>query len=110
MLKDRSVGVYVDRGDILRLRNSNHMLARARDADSEIQIRRDLLAGLPDLPRWRHPTGIARRARGSHLRAHQFGQWLEFGSERFWAADAAPAGDDDARFFEPRLTLLFALT
>ena len=70
VLEDGSVRVGVDGGDILRLRNAGHVLARAGDGNCEIQIRRDFLAGLTYLPGWRHPARVTGSARGCQLCAH----------------------------------------
>src|SRR5688500_8175119 len=62
-LEDRRVRVLVDRDDVLRRLHSDLVLDRARDAGGEIQLRRDGLARLADLPRVREPARVHHRAR-----------------------------------------------
>ena len=48
-LEDRRLCVLVDRNDDLRVLHPREVLDRARDADCEIHLRRDDLAGLANL-------------------------------------------------------------
>jgi hypothetical protein len=48
-LEDRRVGVLVDRDDDLAVLHAGEVLDRSRDADGDVELRRDDLAGLPDL-------------------------------------------------------------
>ena len=65
----RRLGVGVDRDDRLRVAAARHVMARAGDADREVQIRRHGLAGEADLPRMRTPAEIARHAARARPRA-----------------------------------------
>src|SRR3954464_7155974 len=61
-LEDRSVRVLVDRHDVLRGLHADLVRDGARDARREVQLRRDRLAGLPDLAGVRVPAGVDHRA------------------------------------------------
>ena len=61
-LEDRRFGVLVDRDDRARVLDAGQVLDRARDADREVQLRRNDLAGLADLQIVR---GVARVDRGA---------------------------------------------
>src|SRR6476619_4190962 len=69
--EDRRLLVLVDRNDDLRVFHAGKMLDRAADADRDIQLRRDDLAGLADLPVVRRVAGVyggtARAERGAQL-------------------------------------------
>jgi hypothetical protein len=72
------------------------VLDRAADADGEIQLGRDDLAGLADL----HVVGaiarVDRRARGADAGAELVGQRID-DRERLGRTERAPAGHDAAR-------------
>ena len=72
------------------------MLDRAGNADSDIQRRRDDLAGLADLPIVWHIAGIDGSARGAHACAQFIGERLEQ-LEVFTGTHAAATGDNDFR-------------
>ena len=61
-LEDRGVGILVDRDDDLRALHPGEVLDGARDADREVELGRDDVAGLTDLELARR---IARVARGA---------------------------------------------
>src|SRR5207237_532844 len=50
-LEDRRIRVLVDRDDHVGVLHADLVLDRARDADRDVQLRRDALAGLADLVR-----------------------------------------------------------
>src|SRR5438105_7450719 len=56
--EDRRVLVLVDRDDPLRLLHADHVLRGSADADRDVDLGLDRLAGLPDLQAVRHPAGI----------------------------------------------------
>ena len=61
-LEDRRVGVLVDRDDDLRALHAGDVLDGARDADRDVELRRDRAARLPDLELGR---GVPRVAGGA---------------------------------------------
>jgi hypothetical protein len=71
------------------------VLDGARDADRDVELRRDDLAGLADLVVVGHEAGIDRGARGAQRGAELVGQRLEQLVVVLAAAHAATAGDDD---------------
>src|ERR1035438_5181796 len=64
--EDRRVRILVDRDDVLRALHAHLVLNRARDARGQVQLRRDRLARLPDLPGVGVPAGVDHRAGGRH--------------------------------------------
>src|SRR5262245_25983149 len=68
-LENRRVGVLVDRHDGVRAFHADQMLNRARDAERDIELRRDGLPGAADLPLHREPAGVADRTRRRDLGA-----------------------------------------
>src|SRR4051794_25281894 len=95
-LEDRGVAVLVDRDDVLRGLHADLVLDRARDAGREVELRRDGLARLADLPGVRVPAGVDHRAGGRHggVAAEGAGQRLEL-LEALGLAEAAAAGHED---------------
>ena len=95
---------------VLRAGDAGQVLAGAGDADRDVEVRRDHLAGEADLQRHRHPAQVddgAAGADGAAQHARQLSQRLE----AFGAAEAAAAGDDDLGVLEAnalRLHLLAA--
>ena len=61
-LKDRRVGVFVDRDDDPRILDAGQVLNRAGDSKRDVQLGRDDLAGLSDLIIVRRHPGIDCRA------------------------------------------------
>ena len=57
-LEDRRLGVLVDRDDRLGGLHAGPVLDRAGDADRDVELRRDRLAGLADLDLVRVPAGV----------------------------------------------------
>src|SRR3954470_7695458 len=78
-LEDRGVRVLVDRHDVLRGLHADLVLDGARDAGREVQLRRDRLAGLPDLAGVRVPAGVDHRAGGGDgaVAAERAGEGLQ---------------------------------
>ena len=68
-LEDRRFGVLVDGDDGARILDAGEMLDGAGNADRHVQLRRNDLAGLPDLHVVRRVAGIDRRARSAHRSA-----------------------------------------
>ena len=93
-LEDRRLVILVDRDDDLRILHPGEVLDRARDADRDIQFRRDDLPGLPDLIVVRHKPGIDRGARRADRRPELVGDLFQQ-REIVAGLHAAPAGDDD---------------
>ncbi|GAB1461602.1 hypothetical protein MASR2M50_33770 [Thauera sp.] len=71
------------------------MLDRARDADRDVELRRDDLAGLADLVVVGHVAGVDRGARGAQRGAELVGERLEELVVVVAAAQATTARDDD---------------
>src|SRR5690606_8585731 len=95
-LEDRRLLVLVDRDDDLAVLHPGEVLDGAGDADCDVQVRRDDLAGLPDLVFVGHIAGVDRGARGADRRVEHVGQLLD-DLEVLAAAHAAAARDHDAR-------------
>src|SRR5690242_11990004 len=76
-LEDRGLRVLVDGADHLRGAHAGQVLDRARDAEAEVELRRDGAAGLADLEAVRAPARVDRRARGADRGAEHLGQLLE---------------------------------
>src|SRR5580692_7633717 len=68
-LKNRRLSILVDGDDDLAVLHAGEMLDCARNANGDVQIRRDHLAGLPDLLVIRRITRIDGRARSTNGRA-----------------------------------------
>src|SRR5690242_8889619 len=64
-LEDRCLLVLVDGDDDLRVLHPGEMLDGAGDADGDVELGRDDLAGLPHLVVVRHEAGVDRGARGA---------------------------------------------
>src|SRR6185295_2058338 len=91
---DRRLGIRVDREDVLRGLDADHVLDRAADPAGDIHTRGDPLSGLADLVGVWPPAGARDDARTADRGTEQLGQLLEVG-EALAAPDAAPAPDDD---------------
>src|SRR5581483_12041801 len=72
------------------------VLARARDTEGEVELRRDRPPALADLPLPREPAQVDRHPAPAQGGAEQVGQLLEQ-AETLGAADAATARDDPLR-------------
>ena len=95
--------------------HADEVLNRAGDAEREVQLRRDRLAGAADLALHRQPAGVADRARRGELGAERLGQLLR--ERQMFACSLMPRPTDDdplglrqidrlLRFLERRLGLL----
>ena len=93
-LGDRRVRVAVDRDDRPGRLHPDLVLDRPADAEREVQLRLDDLAGLADLLAVRDPAGIDRGARRADRAAERLGELLDE-REAVGSADPATAGDDD---------------
>src|SRR6478609_5228660 len=76
-LEDRRFLVLVDRHDGLAVLHAGEMLDGAGDADGDVEVGRDHLAGLADLVVVRHVTRIDRGAAGAETGAELVSQGLE---------------------------------
>src|SRR4029079_8411166 len=95
-LEDRRFLVLVDRDDDLRILHSGEVLNRARNADRDIDVLSDDLAGLPGLVVVRRIAGVDRAARRADRRAELVGKRVEQRMELLGAAERAAARDDDS--------------
>src|SRR4051794_20416077 len=93
-LEDRRLGVLVDGHDGLRGLHAGAVLDRTGDADGDVELRRDGLAGLPHLEAVRVEAGVHRRPGGADGGTEGVGQRLD-DREVLGAGDTATAGDDD---------------
>ena len=76
-LENRRLLVLVDGDDHAAVLHSRQVLDRPRDADRDVQLRRDDFPRLPDLPVVGHETRVHRRARGTHRGVELVGERLE---------------------------------
>ena len=76
-LEDRRFLVLVDGDDDLGVLHAGEMLDRAGDADGDVELGRDDLAGLADLLVVRRIAGVDRGARGADGGAQLVGQRLD---------------------------------
>src|SRR4029450_9545963 len=74
--EDRSFLVLVDSDDVLRALHPDHVLRGTRDASRDVDRRLHDLAGLTDLIRVRHPSGVDDRTRRARRALQQLGQVL----------------------------------
>ena len=72
------------------------MLDRAGNADRDVKLGRDHLAGLPDLPIVGRIARVDRGARGAHRRAELVGHRLDERLEVLRLLHRAAAGDDNS--------------
>ncbi|MNZ57976.1 hypothetical protein D3C78_759720 [compost metagenome] len=79
------------------------MLRGAGDADGEVDVRADELAGHADLAHHRDHAGVDRRQAAAEAAVQAFGQFLEQGEALF--VDPAAAGNHDARALHRRQAL-----
>src|SRR5438093_5075768 len=110
-LEDRRLRVLVHGDDDFRGPHPCQVLDRARDAEAEIELRRDGPAGLADLESVRPPAGVDGGARGTHRRADHAAQLFE-DHVVLRSLHSAPARDDGLclrQLGEPGGDLLAAL-
>ena len=93
--EDGGFGVAVDGDDGLALVHAGEMLDGAGDADGDVELGLDGLAGLADLLGVGAPAGVDDGAGGSDGGTELVGERFDVLGEAFGAADAAAAGDDD---------------
>src|SRR5712691_7891887 len=93
-LEDRRLVVLVDRDDDLGILHPGEVLDRARNADRDIELGGDDLAGLADLVVVGNKAGIDRGARGADRGAELVGDLLQE-VEVVARLHAATARDDD---------------
>src|SRR5690606_21460049 len=91
-LEDRCLGVLVDRHDRAGVLDAGQVLDRAADADGDVQVGGDDLAGLADLQFVGNVAGVDRGARGADGGAELVGE-VEDDLEVFFGTDAAATGD-----------------
>ncbi len=91
--EDRRVRILVDGDDHLGILHARQVLDGAGDADGDVELRRDDLAGLPDLPVVGRIARVDRGARRAQARAQALGQGLEH-LEVLRRAHPASARDD----------------
>ena len=95
------VRVLVDRDDRPRSLHADLVLDRARDAECDVELWRDGLAGLANLRRVRVPDGVDDGARRGHGAA-ECGRELLADRERLGSAEPSSAGDDHVRVLDRR--------
>jgi hypothetical protein len=93
--EDRRLGILVDRDDDLRVLHPGEVLDRAADADGDVELRRDDLAGLPDLPVVGRIAGVYRGAARAERGAELVGERRQDLVELVARAERAAARDDD---------------
>src|ERR1700689_5866033 len=93
-LKNRSFGIFVDRNDGARAFHPDDVLNRAADAQREIELGGNRLAGRPDLAVHGEPAGVADWGRGREFAAEGLRKLLgQF--DVFLFLDAAAYGNND---------------
>ena len=95
-LKDRRLGILVDRDDQARILHAGDVLDRSREADRDIEFGRDDLAGLADLAVVGHIAGVDGGAGRADRGAQPVGERVEKAMESLGAAQPPPARDDDS--------------
>src|SRR4051812_6854199 len=93
-LEDRRVLILVDRDDVLRGLHADLVLDRAGDAERQVQLRGDRLAGLADLRGVRVPAGVYHRARRGYGSAESVRERLGELLEALRLAQAATAAHE----------------
>ena len=94
-LEDRRIGILVDGDDDLRFLHPGQMLDRPGDADGDVKLRRDDLAGLADLVVVRHEAGIDGGTGGAEGGTELVGKRFEQLVVVLATAQATTTGDDD---------------
>ena len=95
-VEDRRLGVGVDGDDRPGRLHPGEVLHGTGDAEREVDLRLDGLAGLTDLAGGGHPAGVDERARDAERRAHLLGQLLEL-LDVVLLADAAADREQELR-------------
>src|SRR5690606_8328339 len=91
--EDGGLRVLVDGDDGAGAAHAGDMLDRPGDPGRQVELRRDGLAGLPDLELVRVVAGVGRRPGGADRPAEQVSELLQQ-PEPLRAADSSTAGDD----------------
>jgi hypothetical protein len=94
-LEDRRIRILVDGDDDLRFLHPGQMLDGAGDADREVKLRRNDLAGLANLVVVRHKAGIDRSTGGTERRTELVGERFEQLVVVLATAQTTTTGDDD---------------
>src|ERR1017187_7639759 len=105
-LKDGSIGVLVDRDDVLRSLHTNHVLGRPGDATRYVDRGLDGLARLTHLMGVRKPTGINDGPTGARCTVEQF-RGLFNQRVLLRLTQTASTRNDDRRLFELWTAALF---
>ena len=92
--EDRRVFVFVDGYHHFRPFHSDEVLDGAGDADGEVYLGRDGLAGTADLALHGEPAVVADRARGGEFGSKNLRQFFDNGQIVFFL-DTATDGDDE---------------
>src|SRR5271167_998578 len=103
-IKDRRIGILVDRDDDVGTLHADAMLNRPRDAGCDVELGAYRLAGLPHLAVSGYPAGLDQRTRRANLGAEYLGK-IPDQLKILEALQAASAGDDDVCIGELRLVL-----
>src|SRR5262245_31683411 len=101
VLEDRRVRVLVDRDDHARALHPDLVLDRARDADGDVEPRRDALPRLADLGGVRIPARVDHGAGGPDRAAERARERLDE-RESLGSPEPAAARDDHVRFLDRR--------
>ena len=91
-----ALAILVDGDDGLGALHADQVLDGAGDADGDVDLGRDGLAGTADLPLHGEPAVVADGTGGRQFRAEGFGEFLD-DRDVVLLLDAAAHGDDDAR-------------
>jgi hypothetical protein len=94
-LEDRGIRILVDGDDDFRFLHPGQMLDGAGDADREVKLRRNDLAGLANLVVIRDKTGVDRSTGGTERRTELVGERFEQLLVVLATAQTATAGNDD---------------
>jgi hypothetical protein len=94
-LKNRRIRILVDRNDDLGFLHPGQMLDGTGDADREVELWRDDLAGLSDLVVIRDETGVDRSTAGAERGTELVGERFEQLLVVLATAQTATAGNDD---------------
>src|SRR5436190_13988046 len=100
-LEDRRVAILVDCDHAPRAADADDVLRRAADADGDVHLRADSLAGLSDLQRGGDPAGVDDRTRDADRGVADCARELLEQHEVGGISEPAPAPHHDPRILEP---------